>query len=82
MIKFGGDDIEGNKLKKSAVYDENTQTSKFSVGLCWKSELEKFDEDAPVEYKWDCQMQLLEFTDQGGQISLKPKPSSWTLMDK
>lgn len=60
-ITFG----EDLKLKKSLVYDEATQSSKFSVGICWKSELEKPKEDAPDvhEYVWDCQMQHLEFTD-------------------
>ena len=60
-INFGGN----NNLLKNVVYDENTLSSKFSVGICWKSQLEKPKEDDPVvdEFDWDCQMQLLEFTE-------------------
>ena len=77
-INFGGN----NNLLKSAVYDENTESSKFSVGICWKSsELEKIDK-GKLEFDWDCQMQLLKFTDLGDQIFLKPVASSWTLTDK
>ena len=78
-VKFGDD----NKLKKSVFYDENVTNSKFSVGICWKSEMEAAKPgDVGAEFDWDCQMQYLRFAKgSGDQVILTPIASGWTLSD-
>ena len=78
-VSFGQD----NKLKKSVFYDENVTNSKFSVGICWKSEMEAAEPgDVDATFDWDCQMQYLRFVKgSGDQVIITPIASGWTLSD-